>query len=306
MSDLPLSPLLPQSSPPDCLLFVQHGWADDSRAMLQLGRALVSPQTPIVAPSLGYIQTWLRIEPLIQTVEQAVIQALQDYPDLPLRIIGHSMGGLIWLELLHRHRDWWSRVHSLVLVASPVGGADLGRILDPLKLGLGIAVDLGTNRKHLAEQIAVEIPTLVIAGDLDAGSDGTVPVSCTRFAHAHFVALEGLSHPILRNHPHVAAVIRDFWADFSIGETICLNSIIHRLQAIPGLTDGHRRDFEAASVALTLPDGSSIRTYRNLLGIDHVFVASAMGDCLYAGFVGWLHSLDLHRELAAIAQEYAE
>ena len=290
----------------DCLLFVQHGWADDNRAMLELGRSLVEAKTPIVAPSLGYAQTWIRIEPLIQTVEQAAVKAILAHPDLPLRIIGHSMGGLIWLELLNRHPDWWPRVHSLVLVASPVGGADLGRILDPLKLGLGIASDLGTNRKPMAELMAEQIPTLVIAGDLDAGSDGTVPVSCTRFAHAHFLCLEGLSHPALRNHPRVTAAIRDFWADFSIGETICHNSIVQRLQMIPGITDGHRRDFDSAKVVLTLPDGSSLRIWKNLLGIDHVFLASATGDCLYAGFVGWLHSPDLQQALAAIEQDYAQ
>jgi len=294
------------STIPDYLLFVQHGWADDNRAMLTLGQSLVSSTTPIIAPNLGYIETWIRIEPLIQKVEQIAAQAILTYPDLPLRIIGHSMGGLIWLEVLNRHPDWWNRIHSLVLIASPVGGADLGRILDPLNLGLGIAADLGTNRKPLAEQIAASIPTLVIAGDLDQGSDGTVPVSCTRFSDAHFICLEGFSHPALRNDPAVSAVIRDFWVDFNIGESIRLNAIVQRLQAVPGITDGHRRDFKFATVLVTLPDGSSIRTWKNLLGIDHVFVASPTGDCLYAGFVGWVHSPNLQQALAAIQQEYAQ
>jgi len=308
MVDLPPNSTAPSvnSTIPDYLLFVQHGWADDNRAMLTLGRSLVSPTTPIIAPNLGYIETWIRIEPLIQKVEQIAAQAILTYPDLPLRIIGHSMGGLIWLEVLNRHPDWWSRVHSLVLIASPVGGADLGRILDPLNLGLGIAADLGTNRKSIAEQVAASIPTLVIAGDLDQGSDGTVPVSCTRFSHAHFICLEGISHPALRNHPAVRNVIRDFWIDFNIGESIRLNAIVQRLQAVPGITDGHRRDFKSAAVLLTLPDGSSIRTWKNLLGIDHVFVASPTGDCLYAGFVGWVHSPNLQQALAAIQQDYAE
>ena len=101
-------------------------------------------------------------------------------------------------------------------------------------------------------------------------------------------------------------VIRDFWIDFNIGESIRLNAIVQRLQAIPGITDGHRRDFKSAAVFLTLPDGSSIRTWKNLLGIDHVFVASPTGDCLYAGFVGWVHSPNLQQALAAIQQDYAE
>ncbi len=300
------SPSPAAESAPDCLLFMQHGWADDNRAMMALGQSLVSVATPIIAPSLGYLQTWLRIEPLIQQVEQIAAQAVLAHPDLPLRIVGHSMGGLIWLELLNRHADWWSRVHSLVLVASPVGGADLGRILDPLKLGLGIAADLGTNRKPMAEQIAAEIPTLVIAGDLDEGSDGTVPISCTRFPNAHFICLPGLSHPALRNDAAVIGTIQQFWENFDLGESICLNAVIQRLQEVPGITDGHRRNFKFAETVLTLPDGSSIRTYKNLLGIDHVFVASATGECLYAGFVGWLDAPHLQETLATIQQDYAE
>ncbi len=300
---MPVDPDPAPAPAPAALLFVQHGWADDNRAMMALGQTLVSDGTPIIAPNLGYVQTWLRIEPLIQQVEQIAAEAASAYPHLPLRIVGHSMGGLIWLEALHRHPDWWERVHSLVLIASPVGGSDLGRIFDPLHLGLGIAADLGSNRKPMAEQIAAKIPTLTIAGDLDAGSDGTVPVSCTRFPNAHFVCLEGRSHPALRNDPAVTATIRQFWADFQLGETIELNEMIRRLQSVPGLTDGHRRYFQIAQPLLTLPDGSSIRIWRDWLSIDHVFVASAAGECLYAGFVGWLHSAELRQALAEIQQE---
>jgi pimeloyl-ACP methyl ester carboxylesterase len=292
------------SAAPDFFLFVQHGWADDQRTMVALARQLVSDPNAIIAPNLGYIQTWIRIAPLIQQVETIAAAYLHDYPDVPLRIIGHSMGGLIWLEVLHRHPDWWSRVHSLVLIASPVGGADLGRIVDPLNLGIGIAADLGTDRKPIAEQIAAVIPTLSIAGDIDSGSDGTVSIFCTRFAHAHFVCLPDLSHAALRKHPSVAALIRDFWDDFTIGETITVDQIIQQLRAVPGITDGHLRDFDQAKIAIHLKMGGTIRVWSNPLGVDHVFVASPEGQCLYAGFVGWLHSQDLRLALSQIEHEY--
>jgi hypothetical protein len=290
------------SAAPDFFLFVQHGWADDQRAMVALAEQLVSNPAAIVAPNLGYIQTWIRIAPLIQQVDTIATAYLRDYPDVPLRIIGHSMGGLIWLEVLHRHPDWWPRVHSLVLVGSPVGGADLGRIIDPLKVGLGIATDLGIDRKSIAEQIAAAIPTLVIAGDIDQGSDGTVTLACTRFDQAHFICLPE-SHPALRNHPSVAAVIRDFWADFSICETIAIDPIIQRLRAVPGMTDGHLRNFSQAKIAFHLKTGNTIRLWQSPFGVDHVYVASPDGACLYAGFVGWVHSSDLKRALYQIQQD---
>jgi hypothetical protein len=291
----------PTSSAAPFLLFIQHGWADGNRAMLGLGKSLVGSDTPVIAPDLGYVQTWLRIAPLVQQVEALALAQMAVYPDRALRIVGHSMGGLIWLEVLNRNPDWWTRVHSLVLIASPVGGADLGRLFDPMGWGIGIAKDLGTNRKAMAEKIAAQIPTLVIAGDIDQGSDGTVPVACTRFPHTQFFCLP-LSHPDLRGHPTVAAAILDFWADFSIGESIVVHEVIQRLQYVPGITDGHRRNFSQAHVTIQLPDGGTVRTYKNLAGIDHVFVASPAGDCLYAGFVGWFHAQDLRQALVEISQ----
>ncbi|WNZ22098.1 lysophospholipase [Leptolyngbya sp. NK1-12] len=291
------------SQAPEFILFVQHGWADDNRAMLNLASQLAANNALIVAPDLGFIQTWLRIEPLIQMVEKVAFQQLQTYPEVPLRIVGHSMGGLIWIELLHRHRSWWPRVHSLVLVGSPVGGADLGRILDPFGIGLGIAADLGCNRKPMATEIAAVIPTLAIAGDIDGGSDGTVTVNCTRFAYVHYVSIPE-SHAALRDHPAVAALIRNFWDDFTIGESIEVNEIIHKLSAVPGMTDGHPRDFKRAEVVMYLKDGSSIRTWVNPFGVDHVFVASPDGQCLYAGFVGWVHAQDLQQALHEIRLAY--
>lgn len=288
---------------PDFILFLQHGWADDNREILKLGSQLPTAQATVIAPCLNYVQTWLRIDPLIDTVEAIAQATAAQYPGVPFRIVGHSMGGLIWLEILNRHPDWQEQVHSLVLLGSPVGGADLGRIIDPLQMGLGIATDLGVNRKAIATQIAAQIPTLSIAGNYDGGSDGVVPLESSRFPHTQFVQIPGVSHPSLRSHPSVASTIRDFWAGVSVGEAILFDAVIHRLQAVPGMTDGHVRDFPRSSTRFHLKNGGTIRTWINPVGVDHVFVADMEGHCLYAGFVGWLHSADLRAALTQIYQD---
>ncbi len=293
---------------PDFILYAQHGWADTGSAIASLANRLATPKTLVVAPSLGFINTWLQIDPLIAAVEAIAIETNSRYPDVPIRIIGHSMGGLIWLEVLNRHPEWWSRVESLVLVASPVGGADLARLLDPLSLGVGIARDLGKNRRKIAEAIALAIPTLVIAGDFDNGSDGTIPIGSTKFRNAQFVLLPGLSHAIMRHHSDVATVIQDFWASektlSDISEPELTDLLIQRLQLVSGITDAHHRDFSKAQVCFTLENGISICTWKNLLGIDHVFVSCPDGKCLYSGYVGWLHSEDLRQALQEIEREF--
>lgn len=296
---------------PDFILFAQHGWADNSKAIAALSRTVATPKTLIVAPDLGYVATWIRIQPLIQKVEQIAIDIIARYPTTPIRIIGHSMGGLIWLELLNRHPEWWSSVESLVLIGSPVGGADLGRIIDPLGFGIGIASDLGINRRQIAQTIAQVIPTLIIAGDIDGGSDGTITVGSTKFQHATFVSLPGLRHEILKNHPTVAETIRDFWLNpekpaLTTVEQDLSSLLIQRLQLVTGMTDAHLRDFYRAKVQMTFKDGLTILTWKNPLQIDHIFVANKQKECLYGGFVGLVHAKGLRQTLEEIKREYYE
>ncbi len=293
---------------PDCLLFAQHGWADSEKAIAQLARALATSKTLIITPSLDYVKTWITINPLIQTVEQKVITILQQYPDIPIKIIGHSMGGLIWLEVLNRHPEWWTKVHSFVLIASPIGGADLARILDPLAIGLGIAKDLGINRRLMAKKIAQEIPTLVIAGDLDGGSDGTIPVESTKFAYSQFICLPQISHAALRNHPDLIEIIATFWSHpikADLSEVKFSEILVERLRLIPGMTDAHWRDFKSSKDCFVFKDGTKICVWNNPLQIQHIFVANQQVECLYAGFVGWMHRKDLERALIDIRRDFA-
>src|SRR5689334_19879682 len=119
------------SSPPTRLLFSQHGWADTNRRMLPFGRAVAGDDTLVVAPNLGYVRTWQRMGPMIDHVEREAAALLSAYPSTTVQVVGHSMGGLIWLEVLGRHPDWLPRLTAVVLIAAPVHGTRLGRHLDP-------------------------------------------------------------------------------------------------------------------------------------------------------------------------------
>ncbi|MDJ0509584.1 MAG: lysophospholipase [Crocosphaera sp.] len=292
---------------PDFILFAQHGWADSNEEISQLAKALATEKTKIISPNLGWIKTWLNIEPLIERVSEKAQTTLEEYPNIPWRIIGHSMGGLIWLEVLHQNPQWWEKIHSFTLIASPVGGADLARIIDPLSIGVGIAADLGKNRRLIADRITKIVPTLVIAGNIDNGSDGTIPVSSTKLSYGHFVCLPNLSHSQLKNHSSVVEIIQKFWKTSptpALFEKDFPTVLIDRLQLILGMTDGHPRDFEKAKPYLSFEGGISIELWKNPLNILHVYVANDQQECLYAGFVGWIHSEGLYQGLEAIHQDY--
>lgn len=292
---------------PDFLLFAQHGWADNNRNLGRLTKELINDNTLLIAPSLGILKTFIRIKPLVKQVEKIASQTINQYPEIPIRIIGHSMGGLIWLEVLDRNPQWWHQVHSLVLIGSPIGGSDVARTIDPLGIGIGIAGDLGRNRRHLAEKIAQNIPTLMIASNLESGTDGLVTIETTKFNYCQFVCVQGIAHAALRYHPRVVPIIQNFWANPILGippQSSCVaTQLITRLRSLPGMTDGHWRDFPRSQVYLNLPAGIQILIWKNPLGIDHVFVADKEERCLYAGYVGWLHSQVLRQVLTEIKQE---
>lgn len=292
---------------PDFLLFAQHGWADTGRDIGRLAEVLANTNTRAIAPSLNWWQTSIRIEPLIQNIERIADREINNYPQTPIRIVGHSMGGLIWLEVLERHPEWWDLVESLVVIGSPISGADLARTIDPFGIGIAIAGDLGKNRRTLASKIAQKIPTLSIASDLGLGHDGMVTIESSKFAYSKFVVLSEIGHAALKCHPAVVPIIQEFWANPQVSQPPpdnLANKIIWRLHSLPGMTDASYRDFARSQVAISLPDGIIIRTWKNLLGVNHVYVAEGE-RCLYAGYVGWLESAILGQTLEQIERDFA-
>ena len=291
----------------DFILLAQHGWSDNGNDMGKLAKAVATTETLIIAPSLGLLQTYWRIEPLVRKLEKITLETINQYPTLPLRLMGHSMGGLICIELLHRHPELWHRVHSLIVIGSPIGGSDIARMIDPLGVGIGMARDLGKNRRHLAIKIAQNIPTLAIAGDLGLGTDGMVTVENTKFSHSKFIRVPGGAHAALKRNPRLIPIIKEFWLNPQISqppEDNLATRIIQYLQQVPGMTDAHYRNFERSQLYLTYSEGIQIRTWKSSTGIDYVFVADEAGQCLYGGYVGWLHAGELRKALAVLTNDF--
>ncbi len=296
------------SNNPQFLLFAQHGWADTGKAIGKLAQiATANSSTLITAPSLGLINTFIRIEPLVKRLEQIATQVISNYPHVPLKIMGHSMGGLLWLEVLNRNPQWWQKVHSLILLGSPVGGSNMARIIDPLGIGIGTARDLGKNRRNMAERIAQQIPTLSVASDINLGSDGLVTVENTKFAYANWLPIFGVHHDAMRYHPDIIPIIQNFWANPQLGlpSEGKASQFIQRLRSVPGMTDADYHNFERSQIVAGFDGGITLHTWKNLLGINHVYIGNER-DCLYAGYVGLIHNVGLRQAVQEIQQYISE
>ncbi len=285
---------------PQFLLFAQHGWADTGNCIGRFAKAAADPETMVIAPSLGLIKTFIRIEPLVKQLEQIATATINNYPDTPIKIIGHSMGGLMWLEVLNRNPQWWHKIHSLILLGSPVGGSNIARIIDPFNFGIGTARDLGKNRRHIAEKIARTIPTLSVASETGMGSDGLVTVENTKFDHSNWLLISGISHNAMRYHPEMISLVQNFWANPQLGlppEEDLPNQFIRRLRSIPGMTDTDYRNFERSQIIASFPTHrTTLHTWNKTLGVNHVYLGRQQ-QCLYAGYVGLMHASDLRQAI---------
>lgn len=285
---------------PSYLVFSQHGMVDTCKPMADVAMRSSDPQSRIIAPDLGYFNTIFSMEPLIAKVEAIASREMAAHPDTPIRILGMSLGGVIWTELLTRHPEWWPRVESLILMGSPIGGAHLAKMADPLGvLKFAIADELGRDRRPLAEAIAQVIPTLIVAGDLkqDGSGDGTVLVQTTQFKHAHFVLIKGVDHAGLRFCGAADAAIRGFWSEAqfpkSEPESSSIDRTIALLRTVPGMTDASPNEFTQAKEFVQLPSGDRLWTWQNPIGVKHVFLQNAAGDYCFGGYVGWRHNAGL-------------
>jgi hypothetical protein len=287
------------------LVFSQHGMVDTYHAMEALAKRNSGLDDRIIAPDLGYLNTLFSIEPLIAKVETIAVRELRNFPNLPIRIIGCSLGGVIWTELLTRHPEWWSRVESLVLLGSPIGGAHLAKIADPLNwVSFTIAQDLGFDRRPLAEAIAQVIPTLIVAGDSDQGGDGTVLVQTTQFRHGRFVSIPGVNHPGLRFSEAVDQSIQEFWKEHPktivLSEPRNVTQTIAQLRSVPGMTDAHPKHFSRSQPIATLKEGVTLRVWNHPMGVKHVFLENDRGECEFGGYVGWVHRAGLDRAIQSV------
>ncbi|MEM6612355.1 MAG: lysophospholipase [Cyanobacteria bacterium P01_C01_bin.72] len=285
------------------LLFAQHGWADTGNNIGRLANAAAASTTKVIAPSLGLIKTFIRLKPLVEQLEKIAAAEIANYPQASLKILGHSMGGLMWLELLNRNPDWWQRIHSLILLGSPVGGSNIARIIDPLGIGIGTAADLGKNRRPLAEKIARSIPTLSVASDLGMGTDGLVTVENTKFDYANWQLIPGIAHSAMRYREEMIPIIQAFWANPRLGlspETSLSHRLIQHLRAVPGMTDTDYRGLERSQIVTRLSDNLDLRIWHNPFRVNHVYLCQQR-RCLYAGYVGLLHAAQFQKAIKTIS-----
>ncbi|BBD63552.1 serine/threonine kinase (plasmid) [Nostoc sp. HK-01] len=76
------------------------------------------------------------------------------------------------------------------------------------------------------------------------------------------------------------------------------------LENVPGMTRAYHRDFKSSNPIMKLRDGTVVRTWKNPVGVDHVFLGDRNDKMIYGGFVGWIHSEGLQQALTRIRRDF--
>ena len=77
------------------------------------------------------------------------------------------------------------------------------------------------------------------------------------------------------------------------------------LDQVPGITAAHPRDFRRALPIMTLKDGTTVRTWKNPVGCNHIFLADSGGHMVYGAYVGWIHNQGLQKTVAKIRRDFS-
>jgi pimeloyl-ACP methyl ester carboxylesterase len=152
----------------------------------------------------------------------AMARFVQGVPERPVHIVGHSLGGVVALEMINRHA--LSGVGRIVCVASPLNGSATARsliakpggrqLIGKSMLELDARGGLGPWRNPSVEVgvIAGSLPIGIgrAIGAIGRASDGTVSVEETRMQGAADHIVRPLTHTSLLFSPIVVDDIARF------------------------------------------------------------------------------------------------
>ncbi|MHC5720234.1 MAG: hypothetical protein ACYT04_19505 [Nostoc sp.] len=75
------------------------------------------------------------------------------------------------------------------------------------------------------------------------------------------------------------------------------------LDGVPSMSQCHDRDFKWSRPIFVLQDGTVVKTCKNVIGLNHIFLADNHGKLIYGGFVDWTHSDELKKAIDKIRIE---
>lgn len=80
--------------------------------------------------------------------------------------------------------------------------------------------------------------------------------------------------------------------------------VIRELMRVPGITPASSRDLKDSVNVFKLKDGTIVSRYKNPVGCEHVFLSNEKKECVFGGWVGWIHNKGLVNAINRLADLY--
>lgn len=250
-------------------------------------------------------------------------QALGDYiadnqlGGLPVTLAGYSLGTRVIAAALKRleERNELGKIYDVYLMGSALSSND--PILTKLpKVIAGKLVNVYSKKDLVLTYIyqAAEMfdrPAGLQAIDLEGAIN--IDVTDTVGGHADYPQKLDTILTEIRSRRHSVAEKPDKQSLNYSPETsdstnkLIFASIKEILDAVPGMTKADKEDFPKAKLYIKFKNGPGVYTWKNWVGVDHVFITNSSRQCIYGGYVGWVHAEGFEQamdRLALVGQHY--
>ena len=71
------------------------------------------------------------------------------------------------------------------------------------------------------------------------------------------------------------------------------------------MTPTHFQNVGYSTPYIILENNIKINVWKNLAEVDHVFLIDPAGNCLFAGYVGWVHRKKFYQTLQQIRNDFS-
>ena len=242
--------------------------------------------------------------------------AENQFGGLPVSLIGYSLGTRVILSAIDRLSQLGvdGKIFDVYFLAGAVAQND-PRLRQLSTVIAGKVINVYSRKDLVLSYIfrAAELFAQPIGNQpLELEKISVVNIDVTDSVGGHQAYKNKLSYILDRIKGETGQSISDFDSD-----TISLQSsasdmnaenvtqeIIKILNQVPGMTNADPLDFDESEIFIRCQKNLSIRTWKNVFGVDHVFIEKN-GKCIFGGYVGWVHSDGLHAALKQIKRRFS-
>ncbi len=229
---------------------------------------------------------------------------------LPVTIIGYSLGTRVIIAALDQlaKRGASGKIFDVYLLAGAVAQDDprlasisevvAGNIVNVYSKNDLVLAYVYRTAEWLSRPIGIEEVNLDRVLNLDATEivDGHLSYK------KHLTKILSEINVQLGRPPH--GVCSDKVTECTTSSLI--ETLKSRINQVPGMTPANRADFQHSEPYLKFQNGVQVHTWKNAMGVDHVFICNEDRLCVYGGYVGWIHSSGLEVTLQVLHRDYAE